>query len=143
LWNRNNIIILITKSKKVYGVEIVEQAIENARLNAAENGIDNAEFIIGKSEVAIPGLIDDGIEADVVVVDPPRKGCERVLLDAIARMKPNRIVYVSCNPSTLARDLKILEELGYLVREVQPVDMFCQTAHVESVVLLTRSEKMT
>lgn len=130
-------LFLSQRAKKVYGVEIVEQAIENARLNAAENGIDNAEFIVGKSEVVIPGLIDDGIEADVVVVDPPRKGCERVLLDAIARMKPKRIVYVSCNPSTLARDLKILEELGYSTKEVQPVDMFCQTAHVECIVKLS------
>lgn len=132
-------LFLSKKAKKVYGVEIVPEAIENAVANAKENGVKNAEFIVGESETVIPELINKGIKADVVVVDPPRKGCEKSLLEAIANMKPERIVYVSCDPSTLARDLGILQELGYKTKEIQPVDMFPQTAHVEVVTLLTRS----
>ena len=103
-----------------------------------KNNVDNAEFIVGKSEEVIPNLINQGIKADVVVVDPPRKGCDKALLDAIGNMKPDRIVYVSCDPGTLARDLAILGELGYETKEVQPVDMFPQTGHVECVVKLKR-----
>jgi 23S rRNA (uracil1939-C5)-methyltransferase len=117
---------------------VVPQAIENAIENAKENGIENVEFITGASEKEIPELIKRGIKPDVVVVDPPRKGCERELLDAIAFVKPERIVYVSCDPGTLARDLGILDELGYKTVEVQPVDMFPMTAHVEAVVKLER-----
>ena len=131
-------LFLSQKAKKVYGVEIVPQAIENAIENAKENKVNNAEFIVGQSEKVIPELIDKGIKADVVVVDPPRKGCEKELLEAMASMNPKRIVYVSCDPGTLARDLGILEELGYRTLEVQPVDMFPHTAHVECVALVNK-----
>ncbi|EES90930.1 23S rRNA (uracil(1939)-C(5))-methyltransferase RlmD [Clostridium botulinum] len=131
-------LFLSKNAKKVYGVEIVEDAIKNAKINAKENNVDNVEFIVGKSEEVIPNLIKQGIKADVVVVDPPRKGCDKALLDAIGNMRPDRIVYVSCDPGTLARDLAILDELGYETKEVQPVDMFPQTGHVENVVLLTK-----
>ncbi|NMM62285.1 23S rRNA (uracil(1939)-C(5))-methyltransferase RlmD [Clostridium sp. P21] len=130
-------LFLSQKAKKVYGIEIVPQAIENAKINANQNNINNAEFIVGESEKVIPELIKSGVKADVVVVDPPRKGCEKSLLEAIAQMAPERMVYVSCDPGTLARDLSILDELGYKATEVQPVDMFPQTAHVETVVQLT------
>ena len=131
-------LFLSQKAKKVYGVEIVPQAIENAIENAEENKVYNAEFIVGQSEKIIPELIDKGIKAEVVVVDPPRKGCEKELLEAMAAMNPERIVYVSCDPGTLARDLGILEGLGYRTLEIQPVDMFPQTAHVETVVKLVK-----
>lgn len=131
-------LFLSQKAKKVYGVEMVEQAIEDARVNAKENNIDNVEFIVGKSEEVIPELIEKGIKADVMVVDPPRKGCEKSLLEAIGKMQPDRIVYVSCDPGTLARDLAILEGEGYRTVEVQPVDMFPQGAHVENVTLLIK-----
>lgn len=130
-------LFLSQRAKKVYGVEIVTQAIENAKENAKANRVTNAEFIVGEAEKEIPKLIDSGIKADVVVVDPPRKGCEESLLEAIAKMSPQKIVYVSCDPATLARDLRILNDLGYKTLEVQPVDMFPQTTHVESVVLLS------
>lgn len=129
-------------AKKVYGVEVIPQAIENAKHNAEDNNITNAEFIIGKSEVAIPELIKQGVYADIVVVDPPRKGCERDLLEAIGKMNPSRIVYVSCDPGTLARDLAILKGFGYITKEVQPVDMFPQTAHVECVVGIQRKDSL-
>ena len=131
-------LFLSQKAKKVYGVEIIKEAIDNAKDNAKENKIDNAEFFVGKSEEVIPDLINKGIKADVIVVDPPRKGCEKTLLEAIADIKPKRIVYVSCDPGTLARDLSILNGLGYGTKEVQPVDMFPQTAHVETIVLIER-----
>lgn len=133
-------LFLSQKAKKVYGVEIIEPAIINAKENAKLNNVDNAEFFVGKSEEIIPQLISEGIKADVIVVDPPRKGCDIKLLDAIGETKPEKIVYVSCDPSTLARDLKILEEKGYKVIKVQPVDMFPQTSHVENVVLLQRKD---
>jgi len=131
-------LFLSQRAKKVYGVEIVPEAIENAIENAKTNRVTNAEFIVGEAESEIPKLIDSGIKADVVVVDPPRKGCEESLLHAIAKMSPQKIVYVSCDPATLARDLKILNDLGYRTLEVQPVDMFPQTSHVETVVLLQK-----
>ncbi|WP_349305969.1 23S rRNA (uracil(1939)-C(5))-methyltransferase RlmD [Clostridium swellfunianum] len=133
-------LFLSQKAKKVYGVEIVPQAIEDAKKNALQNDVDNVEFLVGQSEKVIPELIDKGVKADVVVVDPPRKGCEKSLLEAISKMAPKRIVYVSCDPATLARDLGILEELGYRAVEVQPVDNFPQTAHIECV---ARIEKAT
>ncbi|WPC41620.1 23S rRNA (uracil(1939)-C(5))-methyltransferase RlmD [Clostridium sp. JS66] len=131
-------LFLSQRAKKVYGIEIVPQAIENAKINAKQNNINNAEFIVGESEKVIPELIKSGVKADVVVVDPPRKGCEKKLLEAMAEMAPERIVYVSCDPGTLARDLNILDELGYKTVDVQPVDMFPQTSHVETVVKLYR-----
>ncbi|MDD3225422.1 MAG: 23S rRNA (uracil(1939)-C(5))-methyltransferase RlmD [Clostridium sp.] len=130
-------LFLSEKAKKVYGVEIIEDAIENAKINAAQNHVDNAEFIVGKSECVIPELINKGVKADVVVVDPPRKGCDEELLKAISDMACDRIIYVSCNPATLARDIGILDNLGYETCEVQPVDMFPMTAHVETVILMT------
>jgi len=130
-------LFLSKKCKKVYGVEIVPQAIENAIENAEANKINNAEFIVEESEKAIPELINKGIKAQVVVMDPPRKGCGKVLLQAIAKMSPDKIVYVSCDVGTLSRDLAILQDLGYQTMEIQPVDMFPQTAHVECVVKLS------
>ena len=131
-------LFLSQKAKKVYGVEIIPQAIENANINAKENNVNNVEFFVGESEVVIPDLINKGVKADVVVVDPPRKGCDVKLLNAITNIDAERIVYVSCDPSTLARDLAILEENGYKTLEVQPVDMFPQTAHIENVALLIK-----
>ncbi|MDU1442608.1 MAG: 23S rRNA (uracil(1939)-C(5))-methyltransferase RlmD [Clostridium cochlearium] len=131
-------LFLSQKAKKVYGVEIVAEAIESAKLNAKENNVDNVDFIVGESEKVIPELIEKGIKADVVVVDPPRKGCEKSLLEAMANMSPEKIVYVSCDPATLARDLGVLEKLGYKTIRVQPVDMFSNTYHVENVVLLEK-----
>ena len=134
-------LFLSKRAKKVYGVEIVHQAIENAKENAALNGVKNVEFIDGESETVIPELYAKGIKADVIVVDPPRKGCDEKLLDAIAEMGPERVVYVSCNPATLARDLKYLSERGYEIKVIQPVDMFPQTVHVECVTLMSKVEK--
>ena len=131
-------LFLSQKAKRVYGVEIIPQAIENANINAKENNVDNVEFFVGESEVVIPDLINKGVKADVVVVDPPRKGCDVKLLNSITNINAERIVYVSCDPSTLARDLAILDENGYRTLEVQPVDMFPQTAHIENVALLTK-----
>lgn len=131
-------LFLSQKCKKVYGVEIIPQAIENAKINAKENNVENVEFIVGKCEDVIPKLIEKGIRADVVIVDPPRKGCEKSLLDAIAKMNPEKIVYVSCDPGTLARDLNILNDMGYITEKVQPVDMFPQTMHVENVAKLCK-----
>lgn len=126
-------LFLSQKAKKVYGVEIVPQAIENAKINAKVNNVENTEFLVGEAETIIPKLINDGVIADAVVVDPPRKGCDKTLLEAISHMGPKTIVYVSCDPGTLARDLGILNELGYITKEIQPVDMFPQTAHIECV----------
>lgn len=129
-------IFAASKAKKVYGVEIVEPAVEDAKLNAEMNEVRNAEFIVGEAEKIIPEMYKQGITADVVFVDPPRKGCGEELLQTIKEMKPKKVVYVSCNPATLGRDLKYLTDNGFEVKEVQPVDMFCQSHHVENVVLL-------
>lgn len=134
-------LFLSQKAKKVYGVEIIEPAIINARENAKLNNVENTEFFVGKSEEEIPNLIEKGIKADVIVVDPPRKGCDIKLLEAIGKVKPERIVYVSCDPSTLGRDLKILEQQGYKTEKVQPVDMFPHTAHIENVALLSKDRR--
>ena len=131
-------LFLAQKARKVYGIEIVQPAILDARKNARDNHIKNAEFIVGDTTAVMPALYKQGIRPDVVVVDPPRAGCTETVLRTFANMKPQRIVYVSCNPATLARDLAILKELGYLAQEVQPVDLFPQTSHVETVVLLTK-----
>ncbi len=122
----------------VIGVEIVEQAIKDAKNNAKENGILNAEFIAGSAETIALSLADSGKKADVVFIDPPRKGSDEITLDSIAKMSPEKIVYVSCNPSTLARDLAYLKGKGYVTKKVQPVDMFPNTSHVECCVLLCR-----
>lgn len=134
-------LFLAKHSKKVYGIEIVEDAVEDARKNAKLNGIQNAEFIVGAAERIVPDMVRNGIRPDVVVLDPPRKGCDRELLEAIAKVEPSRIVYVSCNPATLARDLGHLKEYGYSACEMQPVDMFPYTVHVETVVLMSRVDK--
>lgn len=132
---------LSQRAKRVIGVEVVPDAISDARRNAELNGITNVEFLVGEAEKVIPDMYSQGVKADVVVVDPPRKGCDEVLLSTLVEMQPQRIVYVSCNPSTLARDLKYLTEHGFEVKEVQPVDMFPWTGHVECVVLMSRVEK--
>jgi len=129
-------LFLAQKAKKVYGVEIVPEAIEDAKRNAALNHIDNSEFAVGEAEVVIPAWYKDGVRADVIVVDPPRKGCDEALLQTILKMKPKKVIYVSCNPATLARDLRILEDGGYKTAEVQPVDMFPHTVHCEAVAKL-------
>lgn len=131
-------LFLSAKAKKVYGVEIVAEAIADAHMNVELNDITNVEFVLGEAENAVPDLYRKGVRADVVVLDPPRKGCEESLLQLLVEMQPDRIVYVSCNPATLARDLKYLDEHGYKVVEVQPVDMFPWTAHVETVILMTK-----
>lgn len=137
---------LAKKAKKVYGVEIVPQAIEDAKNNAIINGIDNVEFFCGKAEEVVPAFYSgehissdmSGKHPDVIVVDPPRKGCDGVLLDTIAEMQPDRLVYVSCDPATLARDVKMLAEKGFSVNKVGVVDQFGHSGHVECVVLLSR-----
>ena len=136
-------LFLAQKAKKVYGVEIVPQAIDDARNNAKINGIENAEFFVGKAEEILPEYYaeyekqhGEKAYADVIVVDPPRKGCEETLLDTMVEMQPERIVYVSCDSATLARDLKYLCERGYEIQKVKPVDQFPHTVHVETVVLL-------
>jgi len=131
-------LFLSRKAKKVYGVEVVEEAVVDAKENARLNGADNAEFILGEAEIEIPKLYERGVKADVIIVDPPRKGCDIRLLEVIAKMAPKKIIYVSCNPSTLARDLKYLVSEGYGVKEVQPVDLFAQTVHVEVTCKLTK-----
>ena len=124
-------LFLAQKAKKVYGIEIVEDAIKDAKRNAKINNMDNVEFYVGKAEEVVPKMYKEGKRANVVVVDPPRKGCDEKVLDTIISMQPDRVVYVSCNPSTLARDLAYLDERGYKCVEIQPVDMFPHTMHVE------------
>lgn len=137
-------LFLAQKAGKVYGVELVPQAIADARANARLNGIQNVEFFVGKAEEVLPEQFENhGIRADVVVVDPPRKGCDQVCLDTIIHMAPRRVVYVSCDSATLARDLKYLGEGGYGVEKVQTVDMFGQGVHVETVCLLSNRKPDT
>ena len=165
-------LLMATKARKVYGVEIVPQAIEDAKNNALRNSLNNAEFFVGKAEEVVPRIYDEDmkkaenepvdskenskensglpdsasdesvmrINPDVVVVDPPRKGCDETLLDTIVKMNPKRIVYVSCDSATLARDLKYLAANGYEIDRVQPVDQFAHTVHVETVVLLSQQK---
>lgn len=132
---------LAKKAKEVIGIEIVTPAVENAKKNAAVNNISNVVFEAGAAEEWIVKEANQGKTADVIVVDPPRKGLANEFVDAVLTMKPKKMVYVSCNPATLARDLKLLHEGGYEVKKVQPVDMFPQTHHIEAVVQLTRREE--
>ncbi len=132
---------LAKKARKVYGIEIVRPAILDANRNAKENKIGKVEFITGDATREIPKLYAKGIKADVVVVDPPRAGCTQQVLKTFVDMQPERIVYVSCNPETLARDLKQLGKMGYYTEKIQPVDMFPQTFHVECVALVTKKRK--
>lgn len=134
-------LFLAQQAKYVMGVEIVEQAIEDAKQNAKLNGFENTYFEAGPAEEVIPRWYSEGKTADVLVVDPPRKGCDEALLNTIIEHKPKRVVYVSCNPATLARDLRILEDGGYKTKEIQPVDMFPQTMHVELVALMSRVDE--
>ena len=129
------------KAKRVIGVESVKEAVDMAEKNKLINNISNIEFYQGKAEDIAAVLYQKGIKADVAVVDPPRKGCDRKLLETMVGMQPGRIIYVSCNPSTLARDLKYLNENEYCIEEVQPVDMFPWTHHVETVVLMCASSE--
>lgn len=134
-------LFLAQKAAFVRGVEIVPAAVENARDNAELNGIKNAEFFTGRAEEVLPRMVrENQAKADVIVVDPPRKGCEESLLETMVNMEPERIVYVSCDSATLARDLKYLSAKGYAVERVQPVDMFPMTVGVETVVLLSKGE---
>ncbi|MBR6349295.1 MAG: 23S rRNA (uracil(1939)-C(5))-methyltransferase RlmD, partial [Lachnospiraceae bacterium] len=132
-------LFLARQAALVRGVEIVPAAIENAEENARLNGIENALFFCGEAEKIFPEWAqEEDAQADVVVVDPPRKGCDVRLLEAIIKVAPDRIVYVSCDPATLARDVKILSDGGYKLVKAQPVDMFPHTVHVETVVLMTK-----
>jgi len=132
-------LFMAKKAKKVYGIEVVEQAVADARENAKRNRIDNAEFYVGKAEEALPRLYaQEGLCADVVCVDPPRKGCDEECLATMVKMAPKRIVYVSCDSATLARDLKYLCANGYEIGRIRPVDMFPQTVHCETVCLLSK-----
>ena len=138
-------LFLAGKAKKVCGVEIIPQAIDDARENAKRNHIENAEFFVGKAEEVLPEFYkkasteassDEMLHPDVIVVDPPRKGCDDACLNTMLRMQPERIVYVSCDSATLARDLKILCDGGYEIRKVRGVDQFGMTVHVECVIMM-------
>ena len=129
---------LSKKAKKVYGIESCAPAIEDARQNCALNGISNVEFICGTAEEEAPALVSRGIIPDAVVLDPPRSGCDKTLLDMLCDIQPKKIVYISCNPATLARDLAYLNQAGYQIGDVTPFDLFPRTVHVETVALLTQ-----
>ena len=131
-------LFLAKQAKKVYGIEINPQAIEDAKTNAELNKLSNVEFLVGDAKEAVRYFIEEKIQLDVILVDPPRKGLDKDTLDAIKTLSPDRVVYVSCDPSTLVRDCKLLEET-YKVEMIQPVDMFPQTYHVEAIILMTRS----
>ncbi|MBQ9984590.1 MAG: 23S rRNA (uracil(1939)-C(5))-methyltransferase RlmD [Lachnospiraceae bacterium] len=132
-------LFLARKAKKVMGVEIIPEAIDDARKNAKMNGFNNVEFFVGKAEVVLPEQYEKhGVYADVIVVDPPRKGCDEVAISTMVRMQPKKIVYVSCDPATLARDVKILVAAGYEVKKVCAVDQFGHSGHVECVSLLVK-----
>lgn len=131
-------LFLAKRAKFAYGIEIVEPAICDAVKNAKDNGVKNAHFMCGDAAYKLPELLRSGVKPDVIVIDPPRAGCEEKVLNAIASVKPKRVVYVSCNPATLARDLAYMNTRGYETKKVQPVDMFPQTHHTEAVVLLVK-----
>ncbi|MCM1543291.1 MAG: 23S rRNA (uracil(1939)-C(5))-methyltransferase RlmD, partial [Blautia sp.] len=137
-------LFLAGSAKKVYGVEAIPQAVEDARENARKNGIGNAEFFVGKAEEVLPDFYgnaeegEDMLHPDVIVVDPPRKGCDEACLDTMLKMRPERIIYVSCDPATLARDLKVLCGGGYEIVKARGVDQFGMTVHVETVVQLSQ-----
>ena len=134
-------LFLAQKAKRVYGVEIIPQAIEDAKINSKINNLENSEFFVGAAEEVMPAKYKESggtMKADIICVDPPRKGCEESLLDTVVAMEPKRIVYVSCDPATLARDIKYLEEKEYKLEKVCPVDQFGHTGHVETVCLLCK-----
>lgn len=134
-------LLLAKRAGKVIGIEVVPEAVENARENAARNGIQNASFLCAPAEVALPKLVQEGQSIDCLTVDPPRKGCDPQVIDAILASGARRMVYVSCNPATLARDVKLLTAGGFTVQAVQPVDMFPRCGHVETVCCLYRQKK--
>jgi len=134
-------LFLAQKAARAIGIEIVPSAIKDARINARNNKIANAQFVLGDAAVELPKLAQEGIKADVIVLDPPRAGCDQRVINAIAAVKPKKVVYVSCNPASLARDAELLCKKGYKINKVQPVDLFPQTHHVESVVLMSKVEK--
>jgi 23S rRNA (uracil1939-C5)-methyltransferase len=134
-------LIAAQKAAKIYGIEEIQQAVDDARENARLNDISNVEFICAKAEDAIGRFIEDKVRIDVIIMDPPRKGCDKSFLEAAVRLCPERMVYVSCNPATLARDMRFLAEHGYKATAVQPVDMFPHTVHVECVTLMSRVKK--
>ncbi len=127
--------------REVYGVEVIETAVEDAKKNAERNGITNAHYVANSAENAMAKWSQDGIKPDVIIVDPPRKGLTESFIKASVAMQPEKITYVSCNPATMARDIKRYQELGYELKKVQPVDLFPQTHHIECVGLLTRVER--
>lgn len=126
--------------KQVYGVEVIPEAVENSRKNAEINGISNASYVCAPAEEAIQNWLKEGLQADVILVDPPRKGLTESFIKASVSMEPKKITYISCNVATMARDIKLYQELGYELKKVQPVDLFPQTHHVEAVSLLVRAE---
>lgn len=131
------------KAKNLVGVEIVPEAIEDAKFNAKANGFDNAEFMVGDAALAAKELVNRNIKADVVILDPPRKGCDCELINTVAKdFAPEKVVYVSCDPATLARDCKLFDEVGYKVISAVPVDLFPRTVHVETVALLSRKSEL-
>ncbi len=134
-------LFLARRAAAVFGIEVVPEAIRDARENAALNGLGNVQFLVGETETVLPRLVHEGHRFDVAVVDPPRAGCAESVLETLAAVEVERIVYVSCNPSTLARDLRRLAELGYETREIQPVDMFPQTYHVECIARIVMNVK--
>jgi 23S rRNA (uracil1939-C5)-methyltransferase len=127
------------EAKNIIGVEIIPEAVKDAEFNAKNNGIKNARFICGDAAKAAEKLAEENIKTDVVIVDPPRKGCSEELIKTIAyKFSPDRVVYVSCDPATLARDIKIFSDNGYVLKEYTPADLFPRTSHVETVALLKR-----
>ncbi|RQD67356.1 MAG: 23S rRNA (uracil(1939)-C(5))-methyltransferase RlmD [Tindallia sp. MSAO_Bac2] len=134
-------LLLAQRAGKVIGVESVEAAVEDARINAENNQIVNTEFYAANAEKILPELASQSVKPEIIVVDPPRKGCDKEVLEAMVKLNPSKIIYVSCNPSTLARDLRFLEDNVYKTEMVQPVDLFPNTVHVEMVVLMSRVEK--
>ena len=130
--------ILSKRAKHVTGIENIKPAVEDAARNAERNGAGNADFICADAAEALPELIEKGTRPDVIVIDPPRKGCDKAVLNAITGSAVQRVIYVSCDPATLARDVRILVDCGYSIQKVQPIDMFPQTAHVETVCLLSK-----
>lgn len=133
-------ISLADRVKEVLGMEVIPEAVNDAKANAKRNGVENVHYFIGKAEKIMPQWLREGIQPTVVFVDPPRKGLDASFIETTAAVKPERIVYISCNPATLARDLALFEEEGYVTKEVQPVDLFPQTTHVETIVLLQRAD---
>ena len=133
-------LVMARQAGRAIGAEVIPAAVEDAKANAARNGVTNAEFLCADAAQAAQTLADRGLRPDVICVDPPRKGLAPAVIDAIVQMAPQRLVYVSCDPATLARDVKRMEEQGYVLQRAEAVDLFPRTAHVETVVLLSKGE---